>query len=140
VAEKTRDDRIWWRGVEFDHFQDSDGNQAEGVDDANREPKGWDRASLDLNTHPLHPFPNVTRSDLMIPSAADRLALLAACLACGACIAVLWVYFPLFFIQIVADVELGAWVWISMVAAAAASGLLLFLYASAREQRYADTL
>jgi hypothetical protein len=141
VAEPTREgDRIWWRGAEFDHMRDRGDDSSVGGTAPELKPKGWDRASFDLNTHPIHPIRDLTREDLMIPSAGGRLTLLAACLACGACLAVLWVYFPLFFVQIVADVDLGVWVWVSMVTVAATGGLGLFLYASARERRYSETL
>jgi hypothetical protein len=135
---KGTSDRIWWRGVEPDHLVIDE--TAPELYDAELEPKGWNRASFDLNTHPLHPAPNVTQDDLLIPSARDRLTLLGACLACGGCIAILWVYFPLFMVRVVAGVSYGRWLWLSMLAVAAATGLILFLYASAREKRYPDTL
>lgn len=131
-------DRIWWRGIEPDHLTVAE--SPDGLSDPDLEPKGWDRASFDLNTHPLHPFPNVTQEDLLVPSAGARLRLLGACLGCGACVAVLWVYFPLFMVGVVAGVSFGMWLWSSMLAVAAGSGLLLFLYASARERHYPDSL
>lgn len=137
MSDRTSD-RIWWRGIEPDHLTANEG--PDSLYDPELEPKGWDRASLDLNTHPLHPFPNVTQDDLLVPPAGDRLTLLGACLGCGACIAILWVYFPLFLVAVVAGVSFGAWLWSSMLAVAAGSGLLLFLYASHRERRYPGSL
>jgi hypothetical protein len=102
--------------------------------------RGWRRASILMKTHPLHPFPDVTARDLLLPSAADRLVLLGACLACGACLAVLWVYFPLFIVAVMLNVRLGPWLWVPMIAMTFGGGLLLFAIASARERRYADEI
>ena len=64
------------------------------VFDPEQAPKGWNRASLEMKTHPLHPAPKVKQRDLLLPMYADRLVLLGACLVCGICFSVLWVYFP----------------------------------------------
>jgi hypothetical protein len=98
---------------------------------------GWNRASLDLNTHPLHPFPKVTQADLLLPSARDRLMLFGACLVCSAGLSVLWIYFPLFLVGILLKTHPGAWLWESMLAATVAGGLVLFAIAAVRERRYA---
>ena len=58
------------------------------------DPKTWDRASIALNTHPLHPFPNVTQADFILPAAQNRVKLVADALAIGASMAAL-AYFPL---------------------------------------------
>lgn len=101
---------------------------------------GWKRASLELNTHPLHPFPSVTQEDLLLPSAADRLVLLGACLVCGAGLAVLWVYFPLFLVAVMLKTQLGALLWGPMLGMAIGGGVLLFAIASGRERQYRDEL
>ncbi len=104
------------------------------------EPKTWRRASLEMKTHPLHPFPKIKQADLLLPAAADKLALLGACLICGVCISVLWVYFPVFFASVLLDRSLGGWLWGSMAVVALVTGLLLFRIALQRERGYPQKL
>jgi len=82
----------------------------------------------------------VSQRDLLIPGAADRLKLLAACLFCGAGLSVLWVYFPLLTVSIALDRSFGAWLWTAMGGFAGAVTLLLFAWASANEERYWESL
>jgi hypothetical protein len=110
------------------------------VFDPEQAPKGWNRASLEMKTHPLHPSPKVTQRDLLLPLYADRLVLLGACLACGICIAILWVYFPVFLVEVMSDKSLGDWLWPLMGFVAATTGLLLFALASREQRRYVETL
>ncbi|HEV8603338.1 MAG TPA: hypothetical protein VGQ68_08095 [Gaiellaceae bacterium] len=104
------------------------------------EPKGWQRLSIKMRTHPLHPLPDIGQPDLLLPTGADRLLLLGACLVCGACLSVFWVYLPLFMVTVLADVSLGSWLWLSMGGMTLASGLLLFSLAVGRERKYPETL
>jgi hypothetical protein len=99
--------------------------------------KGWDRASLDMNTHPLHRFPDVTRRDLLIPSSFDHLALFAACLVCGVCLSVFWVYLPAFLITPFVG-ELDGWLWAAMAVVAVTSAVVLYALGRAHEQRDAE--
>jgi hypothetical protein len=100
----------------------------------------WDSPSLEMNTHPLHPFPDVDQRDLLVPSGLDRLILLTACLVCGACIAVLWVWFPAFIVSVMVNYQLGAWLWGSMLAVALGVGMLLFVIAAGHERHYPDEI
>jgi hypothetical protein len=102
--------------------------------------KGWARASIRLNTKPDRLPKRIDQADLLIPTSADRLVLFGACLVCGACISVLWGYFPLFLITVLAGVSFGGWLWSSLVAVALCSALVLFTIAVERERGYADTL
>ena len=68
------------------------------------------------------------------------MVLLGACLVCGVCISVLWGYFPLLLITIVAGLSFGAWLWSSLAAVALGSAVVLFAIAVERERGYADTL
>jgi hypothetical protein len=104
------------------------------------ERKGWGRLSIKLNTKPDRLPARIDQADLLIPSSADRLLLLGACLVCGACISVLWGYFPLFLLSVVVGVSFGGWLWGSMAAVALGSALLLFAIAVERESGYAETL
>jgi hypothetical protein len=132
-----RDPVEWWRS--FPPEQEQKGNQPD-LFEPERQPKRWNRASLDMKTHPLHPFPNVRQRDLLVPLHADRLKLFGACLVCGAGLSVLWVYLPLMLIGIPLGNDFGIWKWVGMGAFAAAVTVALFLYASAKEAHYLETL
>lgn len=99
--------------------------------------KGWNRASLEMKTHPLHPFPDVTRSDLLMPSSPDRLVLLGACLVCGICLSVFWVYLPAFLITPFVG-ELDGWLWATMAVVALGTALVLYALGRVSEERTAQ--
>jgi hypothetical protein len=134
-----RDPIEWWSAYRREHVPVDD-EERPALEDAEPEPKGWRRASFDLNTHPLHPFPKVRQRDLLVPLHRDRWKLLGACAVCGAGLSVLWVYFPLFLVAIMLNDNLGFWKWVGMGAFAAATTVALFLYASAKEEEYLKDL
>jgi len=82
----------------------------------------------------------VTHSDLLLPTHADRFKLFAACLACGAGLSLLWIYFPMMMISIALDRDFGFWKWTVMGAFAALTGLALFGYGLTDERKYWDSL
>jgi hypothetical protein len=82
----------------------------------------------------------VTHSDLLFPTHADRLKLLGTCLACGAGLSLLWIYFPMMMISIALDRDFGFWKWTVMGAFATLTGLALFGYGLIDEQKYWDSL
>ncbi len=82
----------------------------------------------------------VSQRDLLIPTSADRLKLLGACLACGFGLSVLWIYFPMLMVSIALDRDFGFWKWAVMGGFGAATGVALFGYAVSDEQRYWDSL
>lgn len=126
----------FWTGYVPDHHR----QPAVKLADRGSEGKGWGRASIKLNTKPDRLPKRIDQADLLIPTSADRLVLLGACLVCGACISILWGYFPLFLITVLAGVSFGGWLWSSLVAVALGSALVLFAIAVDRERGYADTL
>jgi hypothetical protein len=75
------------------------------------DPKGWDRASITLNTHPLHREPRLTPADLM--------------LACS---------FPLWVAAVTVDSDLR-WAWTAVVLLGLACGAGLFARGLADERR-----
>lgn len=99
------------------------------------DPKGWDRASIAMNTHPLHRFPRVTQADLLVPPAGDRLRLLGDSAVFGACVALLC-FFPLWVANVLALGALGNWVWGTMLAAGVVGAVWLFLAAARGEREF----
>ena len=125
----------FWAGYVPDHRQPA----PEGSDPVS-ERRGWGRASIKLNTKPDRLPARMGQVDLLIPTSADRLLLLGACLVCGVCISVLWGYVPLFLFTVLAGVSFGGWLWTSLTAAALGSALMLFAIAVKRERGYAESL
>lgn len=103
------------------------------------DPKGWDRASIMLKTHPLHRFPTISQVDLLLPSAADRLRLLGDSLVFGLCVALLC-FFPLWMANVLAVGALGNWVWYTMVIAGAAGALFVYVLSARREREFQEFL
>jgi hypothetical protein len=110
--------------------------------------ESWRRYKRDLSESEDRPVSRwsvlrpkqVSQRDLLIPTSADRLKLLGACLACGAGLSVLWIYFPMLMISIALDHDFGFWKWAVMGGFAALMGLALFGYAVSDEQKYWDSL
>jgi hypothetical protein len=99
--------------------------------------KGWNRASIEMKTHPLHPFPDVTRRDLLVPTSRDRIVLLAVCLVCGICLSIFWVYLPAFLITPFVG-PLDGWLWGAMTVVALGAALVLYALGRVDEQRAAE--
>jgi predicted lysophospholipase L1 biosynthesis ABC-type transport system permease subunit len=103
------------------------------------DPKGWDRASIQINTHPLHRFPNVSPLDLLRPTAANKVRLVLDCLAVGVSLALL-VYFPLLMIAFTTTIDLTAWILGTMVTIGGVAAVLLFFAALADEREFRSWL
>jgi hypothetical protein len=99
------------------------------------DPKGWDRASISMKTHPLHSFPNVSQADLLLPSAANKVRLVADCAAFGAAFALL-VYFPLMMIGFMSTSDQTSLVLGTMLTAGFGSAILVFIVAVADERAF----
>jgi hypothetical protein len=82
----------------------------------------------------------VSQRDLLIPASRHRLKLLVACLFCGAGLSMLWFYFPMLMLSIALNHDFGPWKWTVMGGFAALTGLALYLYSAADEQKYWDSL
>jgi hypothetical protein len=100
---------------------------------------GWDRASITLKTHPLHPFPDVKPGDLIKPTAANKVRLVVDCLIVGVALALLS-YFPLLMIAFTRDDDLSSWIYGTMVTIGSVSALLLFSVAVIEERRFRASL
>ncbi len=95
--------------------------------------KGWDRASITLNTHPLHRAPRLGPGDLTLPRRTSwlRLAGDAFAVAFLICLASA---FPIWVASVVLDNNL-VWVWAGVGAVALLCGIGLFVRGVADEQR-----
>jgi hypothetical protein len=103
------------------------------------DPKGWDRASIQVNTHPLHPSPKVGPLDMLRPTAANKVRLVFDCLAVGVALALL-VYFPLMMISFTTTADLSAWIAGTMTVIGGAAAILLFFAALADEREFRSWL
>jgi hypothetical protein len=139
ARDAQRDPVEWWSAYQSERAPGDEEDRPE-LHDPEQEPKGWRRASFDLNTHPLHPFPKVRQGDLLVPLHRERWKLFGACLVCGAGLSVLWVYVPLFLVAILVNDNFGVWKWVAMGAFAAVTTVALIRYASAKEEEYLEEL
>jgi hypothetical protein len=89
--------------------------------DPGNDPKGWDRASIQLFTHPLHPRPRLTQEDLILPRYADRLRALGDAAIFAVCMIGL-AFFPLYLAYIVFP-GLSHWYWSSALGAGIFGGV-----------------
>jgi hypothetical protein len=103
--------------------------------DPSDDPKGWDRASLRLNTHPLHPVRRLTQSDFLLPRAGSALRIVADGVMVGGSLALLC-FFPLLLVSFMVTADLSAVIVGTMAAVALAGFGLVAL--SAWTARNAD--
>jgi hypothetical protein len=99
------------------------------------DPKGWDRASITLKTHPLHPMPNVTPQDLILPNALNKTRLVLDCLAIGGATAAL-VYFPLMLIGFMSTSDQSSLIFWSLAIAFAVTAVYVFVVAILDERAF----
>jgi len=118
---------------------DDDSRPVAGFMEGGEDPKGWDRASITLKTHPLHPFPDVSQADLLLPSAANKLRLVADCITLGGAIALIC-YFPLMLVGFMTTSDITAWILGTMLAAGLGSAVLIFIIALADEREFRASL
>ena len=100
------------------------------------DPKGWDRASLRLNTHPLHPVKRLTQADFMLPKSGNLLRLAGDSIVFGCALAALC-YFPLMLISMMVASDLTTFIYAAH-AAAAGGGALFVLVSSWYFERAAE--
>jgi hypothetical protein len=99
--------------------------------------KGWGRASIRLNTHPLHRMPRITQTDLLLPNGQDPLRLAGDCLVIGVLFAAI-AYFPLLLVALTTTVDLRVWIAVAMGAAGLAAALYVFFRAWSPDTRDLD--
>jgi hypothetical protein len=96
--------------------------------DPGDDPKGWDRASLRLNTHPLHPKRRLTQADFVLPKPGTVLraagdSILFGCALAGVC------YFPLMMISMMVRSDITTWIYAALATCAAAGAALVLFSA-----------
>ena len=70
-----------------------------------------------------------------MPRFGSKVALFAACAACGAMLSVLWGWFGGMLITLSLGLDAGRWIWWAMLAIGLGSTLVLFGYASWERER-----
>ena len=99
------------------------------------DPKWWNRASLRLNTHPLHPRRRLEQKDFVLPRGGDRLKTLGDALVFGGVLAALS-YCPLWIADGMVAANLKDWIYGTM-ASVALAGMSL-VYAASWAERHAE--
>ena len=107
--------------------------------DPGEDPKGWDRASIALNTHPLHPSPQISQADLLLPSAGNKVRLVADSITLGLAIALLC-YFPLMLVGFTTTSDITGWILGTMVTVAVVTAVSVFVVAIADERDFVASL
>jgi hypothetical protein len=99
------------------------------------DPKGWDRASLRLNTHPLHPRRRLRQDDFVLPRGGDLLKTLGDACVFGGVLAALS-YCPLWIADVMTSSNLKDWIFGTMAAVALVGMSLVF--AASWAERHAE--
>jgi type VI protein secretion system component VasK len=100
--------------------------------------RSWDRASFELNTRPSRVRRRVKQRDLLLPADHNPFRLLGACLVCGACASILYVWMPLLLVTIGLSRPIGPRIWLIVLAAAVLVSLVLYVFALKQMARYRE--
>ena len=126
------------RPVERPEFERIDETHA-GTLDTGNDPRGWDRASVRLKTHPLHAFSGVSSADFLIVPAEYRLKLVGDCVVFAVAMAGLC-FFPLWIADVLMDGAMGNAFWAAIATVGAISGIALFFLAPVGDRKYMEKL
>lgn len=100
--------------------------------------RSWDRASFELNTRPPRVQRRVKQRDLLLPADHNPFRLLGACLVCGVCASMLYVWLPLLLVTIGLSRPIGPRIWLIVLAAAVLVSLVLYVFALKQMARYRE--
>ena len=100
--------------------------------------RSWDRASFELNTRPARVRRRVKQRDLLLPADHNPFRLLGACVVCGVCASILYVWIPLLLVTIGLSRPLGPRIWLIVLAAAVLVSLVLYVFALKQMARYRE--
>jgi len=112
-----------------------DAKQQIPVMDGGDDPKGWDRASIQYKSHPLHPMPRVKQEDLIMPTAARPLRRLLDCAVVGISLALLC-YFPLLMIAYMSTSDMSTLIYGTMITVASVTTVWVFTLTVLDERRF----
>jgi|GEM_PF-3291913 hypothetical protein len=104
------------------------GGELEPMFGAEADHKGWGRASITVNTHPLHRMPRIGQADLLLPNGQNPLRLAGDCLVVGVLFAG-FSYFPLLMVALATKLDLRLWIVAAMGGAGILGALYVFLRA-----------
>jgi hypothetical protein len=110
-----------------------------GTLDTGNDPRDWDRASIRLKTHPLHPFSGISPADFLIVPAQSRLKLVGDCVFVVVAMAGLC-FFPLWIADVLMAGAMGNWFWVAIASVGAISGIALFFLAPVADRKYMEKL
>ena len=99
--------------------------------------KGWGRASIRLNTHPLHRMPRITQTDLLLPNGQTPLSVVGDCVMIGVAFALL-AFFPLMLVALTTTRDLRVWMAVAMGATGLAGAVYVFFRAWSPDTRDVD--
>ena len=111
---------------------------AESLSDSGNEPRGWDRASIRLRTHPNHEFPTLVSTDLLLPTRQDPLRFAGDCVVVGVAFALL-AFFPLLLVALATPHQLGSWFWWAMIATGGVGAFHVFWCGRSLDTRDLDS-
>jgi hypothetical protein len=100
--------------------------------------RSWNRASFEFHTRPVRAPRRVRQRDVLLPAHHSSLRLLAACVACGLAISLLFAWVPLMLVAIMLDDPLEPWFWAIVAGVGMASTVGLFVLASRQMSRYRE--
>ena len=100
--------------------------------------RSWDRASFELNTRSPKARRRVKQRDLLLPADHNPFRLLGACVVCGVCASILYVWMPLLLVTIGLSRPIGPRIWLIVLGAAALIGSVLYAFASKQMERYRE--
>ena len=100
--------------------------------------RSWDRASFELNTRPARVRRRVKQRDLLLPADHNPFRLLGACVVCGICASILYVWIPLLLVTIGLSRPIGPRIWLIVLAAAVLVSLVLYVFALRQMARYRE--
>jgi hypothetical protein len=100
------------------------------------EPKAWDRASITINTHPLHREPRLGPEDLRLPRRSSRMKLAGDAVAITVLICLAFM-FPIWIAGVLINSDLR-WGWAAAAVIAVVCGALVFSRGVSDEHRPAE--
>jgi type VI protein secretion system component VasK len=100
--------------------------------------RSWDRASFELNTRSPKARRRVRQRDLLLPADHNPLRLLGACVVCGVCASILYVWMPLLLVTIALSRPIGPRIWLIVLGAAVLVSVVLYTFALKQMERYRE--